>query len=256
MTDKYLLATDFDFTVCHWNDGGVSDADKAALQKFRDAGNKVAIVTGRTYDTSRWAFAENSFREFDICFCLSGALCVANDESIVYDKRADGKYLGEIIKYFRDTGARYLDFDVGVKSGRFDIGGDSEFPPTVSAEEGAHLESFTSLNAGYESVEVAKQRAAEIAALFGEVITPLQNGRAIDMPPAGINKAVAAGLAADMFGIDKKNVYTAGDNYNDIDMVAAYHGFAMDIAPYELEVAAKRKIHRIREAIDYIMKTV
>lgn len=254
MRKKYLLAADFDQTICHWQDAMVDDEDKAALKRFREAGNIVAVVTGRTYNSSRSAFRETDFHEMDISFCLSGALCVSTEDEIIYDKRADGGRLDEIIRYFRDTGARYLAFDVGGVSGRFDIDGDPEFPPTVSADEAADFGGFTSLNAGYDSIETAKMRAAEIGRLFGDIVTPLQNERAIDMPPVGVNKAYAAGVCAEMYGIDKDNIYTAGDNYNDISMVGAYHGCAMESGPDELIAVAERKVHRIREVIDYIMK--
>ncbi len=253
MLEKYLLATDFDYTLCHWQDSMVDEEDKEALRRFREAGNVVAVVTGRTYNSSRSAFTETDFTEMDISFCLSGALCVSRDNSIIYDKRADGARLGELMDYFRKTGARYLAYDVGRVSGRFDIDGDPMFPPTVSVEEALKFDSFTSLNAGYDSIETAKRRSAEIAELFGDIITPLQNERAIDMPPAGINKAYAVGICAEMFGVKKDNIYTAGDNYNDISMVEAYHGCAMDFGPDELLSVAEYKIHRIRELIDRIM---
>lgn len=253
MSKKYLLATDFDQTLCHWNDDMVDDGDKAALRRFREAGNIVAVITGRTYNSSRLAFSETDFYEMDICFCLSGALCVSAEGKVIYDKRADGKHLSELIEYFRNTGARYLAYDVGCVSGRFDIDGDADFPPTVSKEDALHFDSFTSLNAGYDSIETAKLRAAEISELFGDVITPLQNERAVDMPPTGINKAVAAGICAEMYGIDADNVFTVGDNYNDISMVSAYHGCAMENGPDELIAVAERKVHRVRELIDYIM---
>lgn len=252
MSKKYLLASDFDYTLCHWQDSMVDDEDKAALESFRNDGNIVAVVTGRTFESSRWAFGETDFHEYDICFCLSGALCVDKNGSITYDKRASGERLSEIIRYFKDTGARYLAYDMGRVSGRIDIDGDPAFPPTVSAADALKFDSFTSLNAGYDSVETAKTRAAEINALFGDVITPLQNGIAIDMPPAGINKAAAVKICAEMFGIDGDSIYTAGDNFNDISMVAAYHGSAMDFGPAELIAVAERKIHRVRELINYI----
>ena len=254
MTDRILLASDFDSTLCHWPQGIVDDRDRAAIRRFREAGNRFAVVTGRTYHNALWGFDGTDFHDMDACFCLSGALCFDSNGKVIYDRRADGAALSDIIDYFRRTGARYLAYDIGTESGFIDIGGDPDFPPTVSADEARRFESFTSLNAGYPDADTAKERAAEIGRLFGNVLTPLQNIIAIDMPPAGVNKAYAASYAAEMFGIARERVYTAGDNYNDISMVAEFHGCAMEYGPKELLCVAERKISLLHEVIDDIMQ--
>ncbi|MBR7101750.1 MAG: HAD hydrolase family protein, partial [Clostridia bacterium] len=40
-----IIATDFDGTLSY--NGKISEEDKAAIKRFRDAGNKFGVVTGR-----------------------------------------------------------------------------------------------------------------------------------------------------------------------------------------------------------------
>ena len=57
-----IIASDFDGTVNY--NGKISDEDKEAIKKFRKAGNKFGIVTGRDVELAQWIKQENGF-EFD-----------------------------------------------------------------------------------------------------------------------------------------------------------------------------------------------
>ena len=46
-----IIASDYDGTLNHH---GVSDGDKEAITKFRKAGNKFGIVTGRDLEMATW----------------------------------------------------------------------------------------------------------------------------------------------------------------------------------------------------------
>jgi hydroxymethylpyrimidine pyrophosphatase-like HAD family hydrolase len=73
------------------------------------------------------------------------------------------------------------------------------------------------------------------------------------MPPAGVNKATAVDFAAKMFKIEKDNIYTAGDNYNDIMMLQEYHGYAMVNGTRAVWQYAEGTASNICEVIDRIM---
>ena len=57
-----IIATDFDGTLSY--NGRVSDEDKDAIHRFRAAGNKFGIVTGRDVEAAQWIKPENGL-EFD-----------------------------------------------------------------------------------------------------------------------------------------------------------------------------------------------
>ncbi len=250
----YLLCSDFDNTICFWSDiGRIYDEDREAIRRFREAGNKFVIVSGRSYPTAIQVFDEMDFHDMDFFMAVSGSYAAYPDETEIFDKRIDMKNLPALAEFFRETGGRYLGLDIGKKSYSVDIGGDWQPENTVPIEDVLGFDTFTSINVGYHSNEEAYEVAAELEKRFSHIITPLQNNRAIDMPPAGIDKATAVAFAADMFGIEKDKIYTAGDNYNDIKMLSAYHGCAMANGPEAVWAHAERKITHISEIIDHIL---
>lgn len=252
---QYLLASDFDGTLCrHHHAYTVSDEDREAVRRFRAAGNKVAIVTGRMYESAVEVFNATDFHDMDCVLCLSGAYGFLPDGTELYDRRADGKRLSELADFFRSTGARYMNLDVGKHSYEYDIGGDYSFGLTpFSKEMLLSLDSFTSMNVGYHTCDRAHEVCGELCKSFSDVITPLQNLNAIDMPPVGVNKATAAKFAADMFGVPEDHIYTVGDSYNDIHMVKTYNGSAMETGPDELKSAARRTVKSVSEIISMLM---
>lgn len=250
----YLLASDFDNTICFWSDiGRVYDEDREAIRRFREAGNKFVIVSGRSYQSAIDVFNEMDFHDMDMFLVMSGSYAAYPDETPIYDKRIDIENLVPLCDFFKKSGARYLGLDIGKETYSVDIGGDMQPERTISLEDALKFKTFTSINVGYHSREEAYRNAAHLQKYYSHIITPLQNNIAIDMPPAGIDKAVAVGFAAEMYGIEKDKVYTVGDNYNDMSMLRAFHGSAMANGPQDVWASAERKVSHICEVIDRIM---
>src|SRR5687768_809539 len=68
---KYqLLATEYDGTIAHH--GAVDPATIEALQKFKDTGRKVILVTGREIPDLESVFSE--YGTFDLIVAENGAL--------------------------------------------------------------------------------------------------------------------------------------------------------------------------------------
>jgi len=252
----YLLCSDFDNTVCFWsNVGWIRDEDREAIRRFREAGNKFVVVSGRSYESAMDVFREKDFHDMDFYMLMSGAYAEYPDKTVIFDHRIDMKLLPEMAEFFRSTNARYLCLDIGRESYNVDIGGDlePEFGANITIDEALRFPTFTSINVGYRTNEEAGEVTAELEKRFPHIITALQNNRAIDMPPAGVNKATAVAYAAKMYGIEKDKIYTAGDNYNDMMMLSAYHGCAMANGPQAVWASAERKIKYISEIIDHIL---
>ena len=249
----YLLASDFDGTLCRWENGGITKEDKEAVRRFRAAGNRFVLVTGRDFGSAMSVLREQDFEDLDSCFCMSGALCVDPSEKVIYERRTKEGRVGELLRYFKETGALYAVVEVGKESYSVDIGGMQLAMRTISFAEGCRIPSITHCNVKYETAEESVRRAEEISRLFGDFVNPLLNHNNIDMPPAGVNKAGAAAYAAQMFQISEQSVYTVGDNLNDLAMVESFHGRAMQSGPPVLRSAAEKVVSTINEVIDEIM---
>lgn len=248
----FLLASDFDGTLCRWINGGITKEDKDAVQRFRSAGNRFALVTGRDYESTIEVLQEQDFWDMDICFCMSGALCMDISGNIIYDHRTKEGHVGEILQYFKETGALYIAISIGKKNYNVDIGGMKLAMETISFEQGCALPSVTSYNVKYNTEEEALCRAQELACLYGDIVNPLLNNTNVDVPSAGVDKAVAVEYAARIFDIPVKNVYAVGDNLNDLAMVEKFHGRAIAHGPAALRAAAEKTVGTICEIIEEI----
>ena len=249
----YLLASDFDGTLCRWFNGGVIEEDRAAVRRFREAGNRFVLITGRDFESTMSVLREQNFWELDGCFCQSGALCVDLSGNVIYDRRTKEGYVGKIFRYFKETGALYIVVNVGKESYNVEIGGVKLAMKTIPFEQGCALPSATSFNGKYKTETEAVHHAEKLAKLYGDVINPLLNGNNVDIPPAGVDKAVSAAYAAQKFDIPAQKIYTVGDNLNDLSMVRAFHGRAMRSGPPKLQSAAEKVVSTIYEIVDEIM---
>lgn len=252
----YLLASDFDGTLCRWENGGITNEDKEAVRRFRSAGNRFVLVTGRDYESTMSVLREQDFWEMDSCFCMSSALCMDLSGNVIYDRRTKEGRVGEILRYFKDTGALYAVLQVGKEGYNVDIGGMPLAMRTISFAEGCKIPSITNCNVKYETVEESVRRAEEISRLFGDFVNPLLNNNNIDMPPAGVDKASGVAYAAQMFQIPEQRVYTVGDNFNDLAMVKSFHGRAMQSGPSELQSVAEKVVSTIYEIVDELMANI
>ena len=250
----YILASDYDGTL---NRGGISQRDREAVAAFRAAGNLFGIVTGRDY----WMYETVCREQFGIDFilALNGAMLIATD----------GPRAGEILRYERqknDGCMRWIAEHVGVRYGyevstvlrrervTFHAGhpeGDDRYAPLSWADE---VKEFTQMNTRCATEEDARRCVEEINARWGQTVNALQNGVCIDIPPAGIDKGEGVAMLARDAGVPPENVYCAGDNMNDLSMIARFHGMAVENAVPEIKSAAEHTLPGIAEMTEYIMQ--
>jgi HAD superfamily hydrolase (TIGR01484 family) len=81
-----IIASDYDGTLNH---NGISEGDKAAIKKFREAGNKFGIVTGRDLEMAMWVFHdfEKVGLEVDFLICCTGGIILTSGCEIVSAKK-------------------------------------------------------------------------------------------------------------------------------------------------------------------------
>ena len=249
---KYLLASDYDYTLRRWPDD-VSDEDKAAIRKFREAGNYFVVVSGRVFQSMEMELNGNGFRDMDMLLTMSGSLATDAYGEVIYENRGEGKVIGPLMETLKSLNARLASVEVGKKSHSISDFEYKVFGNPVSIEEASKLPYFTNFCSGFWTVEEASAAAAVIKDKFGHVVNPLQNAHSVDLPPVSVNKGLAVQRVADMLGVEYDNIYTAGDNFNDMDMLSQFHGRAMCNAEPEVLAAAEKSVKSISEIIEEIL---
>ena len=249
---KYLIASDYDHTLRRWPDE-VSDEDKAAIRRFREAGNHFIIISGRVYKSMEWELNGKDFSYVDMILTMSGSLATDADGEIIYENKGESDVIKPLLTTLKELNCRLASVEVGKTS--YSI---SEFPEMVfgnptTIEEASKLPYFTNFCSGFWSSEEAAEAAKVLKAKFGDKVNPLHNGGSVDLPPKSVNKGIAVKRVADMLGVPEDNIYTAGDNFNDIDMLSRFHGRAMKNSEPEVLAAAEKSVGSIAEIIEEIM---
>ncbi|MBQ8474543.1 MAG: HAD family phosphatase [Clostridia bacterium] len=250
--EKYLLASDYDCTLRRWPDD-VTEEDRAAIRRFREAGNHFIIVTGRMYFSAIGELENSKFNDMDLLLSMSGALMTDKDGEVIHEDKGDGAVIGGVLKVIRELSGRLAVVNVGKTSYSVKDYEFSYTDPKVTDEEAAKLPYFTNMCTCFNGEKEAAEAGRIISEKYGYAVNPLCNGCSVDLPPATTNKGIAVQRAAELLGVKNENIYAVGDNYNDIDMVKRYHGRAMKGSPDALVNAAEKTVSTIAEIIDEIM---
>ena len=237
-----IIATDFDGTLSY--NGKISDEDKEAIHKFREAGNKFGIVTGRDVDMAQWIKPENGL-EFDYLICCTGAVIRNGEGEIIYQKKGEmGDFIYDLIDKAKELGAYgFSASDIFLKCA-IDIKG--KIPMQIDS-----LKEFTQVNTGFSKEENAQKFIDYVNAAYGDKISAFRNGGSVDMPPANTSKVTGVYEYAKMF--DNPEIYAVGDNVNDLAMIEEFCGFAVSNAKEEVKKAADHQCNRIADMIEFIM---
>ena len=173
---RYLaLATDYDGTLAH--DGRVDEPTLAALERLRESGRKLILVTGRELDELLGIFPQIDL--FDRVVAENGALLYrpeTREEKVLGERPPDA-----FVEALRERGVE------PISVGRVIVA-------TWEPHETAVLEAIRDLG-------------LELQVIF--------NKGAVMVLPSGVNKATGLAAALDELGLSPHNVVGVGDAEND-----------------------------------------
>lgn len=250
----YIAASDFDGTLSY---NGISQKNRDAIQRFRAAGNLFGLVTGRDFWMYETLVRENI--EFDFILALNGAMAIKPDGTFLYCERMPNKNntVGQIAAYLGETYHTFLDCLTARE--RTTFAADPSYirskskPPIKLPEEAADISEFTQLNTVFRSDDDARDAAAQINLRWGDTVNALQNGICVDIPPAGVDKGQGLARYAAMVGVPESNIYTIGDNMNDMAMITRFHGCAVANAREEVKSAAEAVYEGVWAVLEYVL---
>lgn len=258
---KYIIASDYDGTLRINNKISATVVD--AIEKFRSKGHLFGVVSGRGYDNGYEVFLKDGFL-FDFIVMCSGSSACDRDGNILFANYAKGddKMNGSTVadqyvkRCFELTKSpcgislekKFYRFhpelpDGGVVDGR-------EYVPHEAAKE---IGNFVMSNAVCDTAEEAGKVVEILKKEFGEYIIPQQNGRCIDCPPVGVNKATGLEQLAKILDVDTDNIWTVGDNYNDFDMLCEYHGCAISSGVEEIRKVSEYICDDVADVVNIVL---
>ncbi len=260
---KYILATDFDGTLCQSYPDGykINDKTLSAIKEFRRNGNLFGVVTGRSYIWAYPVFKEQNTFEFDYIISDNGAQCFDGEGNTIFSNKIKAykgfikDYVNTVLNFCEDVEEAGICFE----KGRYNFeannpDGDGEYYCKYSVlDELYDKDELVMVNAVCKNDKTAANLKQEILLRFGEYLDPAQNGRCLDITAKGINKATGISQYAKAMGVSHDNIYSAGDNYNDLPMVKAFHGCAVTNAVQELKNEAEFICDDIGSLIEIIL---
>ena len=99
-------------------------------------------------------------------------------------------------------------------------------------------------------LEQAEAAAEAMRKLYGDFLTPLQNGIFIDVVPKGVNKAEGMYRVMEFFGGTYEDVITVGDNINDTDMLREFRSYAMESGVESVKALADGIVSNVTEIFE------
>ncbi len=230
-----IIASDYDGTLN--NHDGVTDEKRAAINKWRKAGNLFGLVSGRSVDALPEILNENPF-DYDFFIGYNGGIITDAEGNILFEKRADGKLIKPIIEKFFEWGA-HKGFVHSDKTYFLVPEKTEKYPDAILLEDLPETDSFNQITAIFPLKELTLEALSKFRELFGENFNPLQNSRLIDVVPNGINKAQGIYKFMEIMNISYDDVITIGNDANDYEMISEFNSYAVENATEEILKTAK-----------------
>ena len=245
-----ILGSDYDGTLNH---GGIGEEKLSAIKKWRAAGHKFGIVSGRSADFLQALLRMHPDMELDFFAACSGGYIINREGKVLYEARCDGLPATKLVADLIGWGCRII--HVCGNESYLVIEGTEGLPDWVYTEKHCSLaelpavDYFNQVSVELESPQAAAAVVERIRQKYGDVLNPLQNNICIDIVPFGINKAVGLSRLTEVYGGKQEDVIVIGDNINDLDMIRAFRSYAMASGVQSVKDAAGEIVSDVTELI-------
>jgi Cof subfamily protein (haloacid dehalogenase superfamily) len=224
-----ILGSDWDGTFLH---GGIDEKKLLAVKKWRDAGNKFGIVTGRAPDFRDRLIEYYPNFEYDFLATCNGGYIIDGGGYVLYKSSFESLDVPTLVGDLFSWGCIYA-FIVANEQICAVTYPDAR-PKYIDPSRAFLLEDLPSVTDVYqvsvmlESAEEAEIIVGKLRESYGGILNPLRNSRCIDIVPCGVNKAEGLYRLTEIFGANPSDVIAVGDNINDVDMLREFRSFAME----------------------------
>lgn len=247
-----IIFSDFDGTLYKSSEPGGFARNLECIEKWRGAGNKFALATGRSIASLARTFADYP-RYFDYI--------LTNNGSVVFDANSALLHSEELPEGLIDDLAKTI----------------AEDYPSVSelvyfAEDNEYREKPTrvvKLRIWLKRLDLAGALASDLVQRFGNLIQahPVRSGKAsglswvgaeyvafVDVVSVNAGKENAIRFILEREKIEGDSACTVGDDVNDINMLKDFDGYAIDGSPAEVvDAAGGRTVADVSDLIEIKM---
>ena len=230
-----VLISDYDQTLFTSIEG--IEENKTNIEKFRNKGNIFVIATGRSFQDFMWV-ADKHDLKYDYVIIDHGATILDSknnilvssiyiDNDLLTNLKKDLS-LEESLDYFCCSGLdSRLNFD---------------------------YKDLTKINIKYKDNNTRENIFKKIKDKYSKYINiyPISDTK-IEIVSKDVSKYIASLTLLNKLNINKKDVYSIGDGYSDIEIVKNFNGYCMRNSVEELKKVAKKEYNSVSELLTKIM---
>ena len=214
---KKILVSDYDNTF-YINEYDIKN-NIQNVEKFRNKDNIFVIATGRSYYDFNKKLKEYPIK-YDYLIINQGATILDLDGNIIEKYIIDENIKNAIIQ----------DLELCNQDTMFVC---SVLESRVSIESS----NITKIHKRIETIEEAEKMNNIINNKYSSHIISylIPSNNAIEIISSKTNKAKAIDKIANIENVDKQNIFTIGDSYNDIEMIKSFNGFCVSNTEKEVK---------------------
>lgn len=218
-----IIGSDYDGTLNH---NGIDDKKIKALEKWRNAGNIFALISGRGPENVMEIYNKQQF-PCDYLIANNGAVIMKTDGTVISDIRCDGSMTVPLLKLLFEKGCPWGDIQTSFPCRVFVDSAECEDEEDYTLDNMPEVLYFNQISTCLPDFETAAEVTACIREHFGDKLNPLQNGVCIDIVRADMNKAKGLYILMEHLGAEYEDIIAVGDNINDSDMIREFRSYAM-----------------------------
>jgi Cof subfamily protein (haloacid dehalogenase superfamily) len=267
---KYL-ACDLDGTLLK-EDHTISEENLEAIVRFKEAGNKFIISTGRNLDSIYDLFKDYPEIEYDYIVACNGAIVLDKNKRVISSNYinsdiAEGVFNDfinekDICIHLEADGQHYLVESKGIEctsSSSKDINKILfDFSDRISIEDlfsEKRKYSFISVFSTNKDIEVAEKAKDSLIKNYGHGLEAFRNQYFVDIAPKDCSKGNGLRKILELDNINADDLYAIGDSFNDVSMFnLTKNSFTFHNVEEELKSIANNYVSSVGECIKRIME--
>ena len=252
-----VAASDFDGTL--FREQQVTRGDIEAIMRWREAGHKFAIVTGRAY-----IMLAPHLKEFnipcDFLVCNNGSSLCEPDGTMLWQGELKKAAIAELLHDPAVQASQQYVFSAGNELYAAHVGKDSlikilskewDMPVRwIEEREIAEMPPAHQLVLSFAEHDEAGAAAALINKRHSHIVRAYANYLSVDITPPGTDKHSGIEKMLDLKGWQGAEVHTIGDGDNDLPMLQAFHGATVATARAEIQAQVSHVYSSVGQMLD------
>ena len=236
-----IAISDFDGTLKDFN-MGVPRSNIEAIHKWRKAGNKFGIATGRNVTMLDFEL-QNYDITLDFLICVNGAVIFDKDRNILKSVKISPQIIKDffeapLIKDADNPMTVFCERTVFTMRRPYpDI--PSELVSEISVDEAMRRDDVVQFGIKFADADAAKRAMEQIESQF-PMLGGNPNRQFLDINMRGINKKTGINQLLTLMNWNDNPLFVIGDDKNDLPMITHFKGYTVKTALPSIQAAASK----------------